>query len=407
MPNPDGSPTPEELEAQKRIIGLPIGKSNTPAMLLPVSPAPMSESLGIPQGMGIPPMISTPPAKPQLSPLGQQQQTDQQRLQQEQGWQFGSKIANPWGRGALRGLDIVGTALAPRIAAAIPGSTVHHNLELAKDRAAVAGDIAEQEKEAQASDLNARPQMQQAAMEHQNQLEAQKETARQAQQTQAQKEQQDRLDEQLQQQEDRAEQHETEAEQRQAKQFAEQEKLANIREGKKGEEKGVLAEVPDGKGGFVLQRILPGESIPSGARTATQAGATTMANEKSLAGGQKAIEYAKDYLDNGIYTGPGDEALMDQFFSLAKPDSGFRMSTPQLNMMRQGRSWMQGVEAHIRHATVGTWFSDEQRKQIVDAMTHLEKATQAAHGQQPEQPTSQQGGKVQNWKRVNGKLVPE
>ena len=56
------------------------------------------------------------------------------------------------------------------------------------------------------------------------------------------------------------------------------------------------------------------------------------------------------------------------------------MSTPQLQMMQKGRSWMDSWEAHVRHATTGTWFSDHQREQIVHSMTSLENATKAAHG---------------------------
>ena len=87
-----------------------------------------------------------------------------------------------------------------------------------------------------------------------------------------------------------------------------------------------------------------------------------------------ALNYAESYLQNGVHTGPGDEALQEKFFELAKPATGFRMTQPQMSMLANSRSWMSSLDAHLRHATTGTWFNDEQRKQIVDTMRELGKA---------------------------------
>lgn len=89
---------------------------------------------------------------------------------------------------------------------------------------------------------------------------------------------------------------------------------------------------------------------------------------------QAALDYANDYVPRTVHTGPGDEALMEKFFELAKPSTGFRMSQQQIDMLKDAQSWMGGIEAHIRHAAVGTWFSDEQRKEIMDTMGDLGKA---------------------------------
>lgn len=95
--------------------------------------------------------------------------------------------------------------------------------------------------------------------------------------------------------------------------------------------------------------------------------------QAATAPAKQAIEYADSY-KQGIHTGPGDEALMEKFFELAKPSTGFRMSQPQIDMLKNAQSWTEGLEAHLRHATTGTWFSDEQRDQIVGTMHDLAKA---------------------------------
>lgn len=98
------------------------------------------------------------------------------------------------------------------------------------------------------------------------------------------------------------------------------------------------------------------------------------ATEKLIGPARDAQQYANDYLANGRFTGAGDEALQEKFFELAKPTTGFRMTQPQIDMLQNSRSWMQSLGAHARHATTGTWFNDEQRKQIVSTMKDLADA---------------------------------
>jgi hypothetical protein len=127
---------------------------------------------------------------------------------------------------------------------------------------------------------------------------------------------------------------------------------------------------------------------------------------KGAGSGQKAMEYAKQYGDSGDFTGPGDEALMEQFFSIAKPESGFRDS----------RSWMQSAEGIAHHALFGTWFTDEQRANIVSTMNNLERAQAAAHPEQ-KPPTAAGNSPKEGATKVNssgdkvkfyqGKWVPE
>jgi hypothetical protein len=95
-----------------------------------------------------------------------------------------------------------------------------------------------------------------------------------------------------------------------------------------------------------------------------------------------AMEYANTYLQNPKHTGSGDEALQEKFFELAKPSVGFRMTQPQIDLLQNSRSWMNSAEAHIRHATTGTWFSDDQRKEIVQTMKDLAAAKKKSGGAQ-------------------------
>jgi hypothetical protein len=92
-----------------------------------------------------------------------------------------------------------------------------------------------------------------------------------------------------------------------------------------------------------------------------------------------AVSYAENYVKSGQFTGPRDEALMEKYFEVARPSKGFRMTQPQQDMLNNSQSWSNSAGAKLRHATVGTWYSDQQRKEIVDAMKDLNTAKHAAH----------------------------
>jgi hypothetical protein len=96
--------------------------------------------------------------------------------------------------------------------------------------------------------------------------------------------------------------------------------------------------------------------------------------QKTVGGPQAAVNYATAYLQGGQFTGAGDEALMEQYFEMAKPSSGFRMSQVQTDMLIKSRAWMQSAEGEAYHARYGTWFAPEQRQQIVSTMQALGKA---------------------------------
>lgn len=90
--------------------------------------------------------------------------------------------------------------------------------------------------------------------------------------------------------------------------------------------------------------------------------------EKKIAPLSSAMNFADDYLKSGAYTGSNDDALLLQFFEVAKPETGFRLTQAEMKRQSEAQSWRNSAEAYVRHALHGTWFSDEQRKQMVQSM---------------------------------------
>lgn len=138
---------------------------------------------------------------------------------------------------------------------------------------------------------------------------------------------------------------------------------------------GTWAIEEDAKGNPILFNSKTGATRPAPGgveRPGTTAKAQAL-YEKNVAPVKSAMEYANDYVQNGVFTGPGDEALQEQFFSMAKPSSGFRMTKPQIDMLQDSRNWMQSAEAKALHAKTGQWFTPDQRNQIIQTMNSLGK----------------------------------
>ena len=98
--------------------------------------------------------------------------------------------------------------------------------------------------------------------------------------------------------------------------------------------------------------------------------------DKATKPAREAMGYANTYMSQGTadrkaFTGPGDEALMDKYFELAKPSSGFRMTPGQQKMLIDSRGWMGSLEGRAYHKINGTWFNPQQRQQIVATMGNL------------------------------------
>src|SRR5271166_414317 len=227
--------TAEEL--QRRALGMPAPVVAPPSggastLAPPIQSARPVSATGVPMynsGEEVPATGTAPPTNPHVAEIQRMEQTGSGVQQVQQKHPF-------WG-GVLRGLDTAASIISPRIAANIPGTTMHHNQLIGQEEVLANQDTRRAQEEAQTNEINQRPQMQQAEFEHQGQIEAQREAARQSQQEQAQREAQQHLDQQTQAQEDRSEQQQGRSEEQakaaeecQGRQFAEQEKLAGMRE---------------------------------------------------------------------------------------------------------------------------------------------------------------------------------
>lgn len=136
-----------------------------------------------------------------------------------------------------------------------------------------------------------------------------------------------------------------------------------------------LAITPDNK----VVELTPGMAVPPGTKSLSGELSLTAKTEQGEQAGQAATQYANDYLSGKQWTGPGDEALMEKFFEMAKPSSGFRMTQAQIEMLQRSRDWMGSITAKAKHAFTpeAPWFSDTQRQQIVKTMNDLAKSREA------------------------------
>lgn len=157
-------------------------------------------------------------------------------------------------------------------------------------------------------------------------------------------------------------------------------------------------------GTWSLQEDEKGNPILFNSKTAQTMPATGVQKPwtfQKVQGPINSYNYAKNYLDGKSYTGPGDEALMEKFFDLAKPETGFRMSAPQQKMLKDSQSIMGSIEGRARHLTTGTWFSDQQRKDIVNTMKQILDSNVKAGAQAAAQQPGGGGAAVQPTKRYN------
>lgn len=132
-----------------------------------------------------------------------------------------------------------------------------------------------------------------------------------------------------------------------------------------------LWSVPQPDGSHVVVSLRAGDKIPEGA--VSLSGQST---ENSKAGAADAptvaaLKFANDYLSSGAYTGPSDEALQDQFFQMAKPSTGFRMNQAQISQLHDMASWVDSAKGRLYHAIHGVWFAPDQRRNIVATMNAL------------------------------------
>jgi hypothetical protein len=150
-------------------------------------------------------------------------------------------------------------------------------------------------------------------------------------------------------------------------------------------------------------RPQPGKPLPEGVMTPQQLGGGNAKEEASEKSAGKALDYANTYR-TAKHTGPGDEALQDQFFELAKPSTGFRMNQAQIDQLHSMQNWVNSVEGAAYHAKYGTWFSDPQRDQIIDTMGALGRSKGAKLPGGQERNTAPPTANVKRFNPATGRL---
>jgi len=120
----------------------------------------------------------------------------------------------------------------------------------------------------------------------------------------------------------------------------------------------VLEEAGDGSGKMLerntkTDQIRPAQTIPRGTFT------------KQVEPYEQARKAADDYLGSGVYTGPGDNMLREQFFQATMPLRGFRMTQAQIKAVENAQSLMNRAWAMWGSLTKGTLYSPELREQMV------------------------------------------
>lgn len=118
-------------------------------------------------------------------------------------------------------------------------------------------------------------------------------------------------------------------------------------------------------------RAVPNMKLPNGAQTPQQVGASSAKNAQEVKDLKADQEFVNDYLSNQSHTGPGDEALLERFFNVTKPSTGFRMNQAQIALLTRLRSFSSSVKAFMAHQTGGTLFDDKQRREIVDTINQI------------------------------------
>jgi hypothetical protein len=299
--------------------------------------------------------------------------------------------------------NIAGDVLAPGVMENIPGTDLNkqlvHSNTLSRQSEAEKQETQQQKADTEQEGVEQKPEIAELTGELRGKQQAEREN-----------EQNNRQQNSLDAQERRQTQTQSEAEKRQQQTFAHQDEMLQKRldeMNKKAGEAGTwqLAEDKDGKPIFYNSKTGQQKDAGGIQRSGAQE-KKTAAEEKEFGPARAAQQYADDYLANGRFTGSGDEALQEKFFELAKPTTGFRMTQPQIDMLQNSRSWMNSAEAHLRHMATGTWFSDEQRKQIAQTMRDLAAAKLKASG--PGQPQGQGGGEsqgIQVIRDANGRIV--
>lgn len=141
---PDLSQLDPDQQIKRNLIARP---DLRPGVLLPPVVPPPPSTQGV-QGSQMPDPAPPVVAQPNISPA--QSRVDFLRQSPSGISQLHPKSTiGKIGKGALQGLDFLGSTLAPGIAANIPGTTMHHNVLEAQAERQLGSDVANQEKQAE------------------------------------------------------------------------------------------------------------------------------------------------------------------------------------------------------------------------------------------------------------------
>jgi hypothetical protein len=97
------------------------------------------------------------------------------------------------------------------------------------------------------------------------------------------------------------------------------------------------------------------------------------AHQKEFGSAVDSLNYANDYVTAGHPSGTSDEALMEKFFDLAKPSTGFRMTKPQQDMLKQAQDAKDSIVSSAKHylSPEAPYFSPTLRQNIVTTMNAI------------------------------------
>lgn len=413
--------TDEELARRRAMAGGAPGVGSVapgaPAVQVPQQPAPAAPKIAMPAQAAAPAVSAgvIAPAKTQLA----QDQAEQQRLQTTGSGvhQFGENhhILGP----ILKALDIAGSIISPRLAVNIPGTTMHHEGLLAQNRRQIGGDIQQQQEQAETANqqeqLTEAPQKlaledrkQTLAEQNANQPKPKEESwevmpgfqgpngepilyeKNSGQQRLATAVPGAKVSKQPNTRPDTPEQQAIDYYTTHGKTLPQA-----IQQYAKDTQK-PERDPAGGVGTWALDEDAQGKPIMFNSKTAETKAAPQNINkpgtyEKRFGPARDAVQYASDYMEGKNFTGPGDEALMEKFFEVAKPSTGFRMSQPQQNMLMETRDAYQGIVARGKHllSPNAPYFDDTQRANIVKTMNDIVAAKEHAGGQAPAQSKQQ------------------
>jgi len=96
--------------------------------------------------------------------------------------------------------------------------------------------------------------------------------------------------------------------------------------------------------------------------------------EKNVAPLKADIDFVDNYVASGHYTGSNDDAMLLKYFDLAKPETGFRLTTAEMDRQGKTQSYINSAAAKLHHALFGTWFSDQQRVEMQKSMHDISLA---------------------------------